>query len=87
MSKKSGGLFTLLTGAAMGAAAVFLSNKQNRVKTSKVIKSAQKKYGDNPKKAVKDAVSYAKKEVQKAQTKAKQKTTSSQKSTKKITKK
>lgn len=43
MSKKSGGLGALLFGAAMGAAAVFLSKKENRDKTKKVISKAATK--------------------------------------------
>jgi len=65
MSKKSSGLFTLITGAVVGAAALFLSDKKNRSKTTAAIKTAKKKYGDNPQKAVKDAVTLAKKETKK----------------------
>ena len=43
MSKKSGGLGDLLFGAVMGAAAVFLSKKENRDKTKKVITKAATK--------------------------------------------
>lgn len=35
--KKSAGLLSLLTGAVVGAAAVFFSNKENRQKTKKVV--------------------------------------------------
>lgn len=39
MAKKSG-LLTILTGVALGAAALFLSKKENREKTKKVAKAA-----------------------------------------------
>ena len=39
MSKKSGGLFTLLTGMAAGAAAMFLSKPENRQLAEKKVKS------------------------------------------------
>lgn len=42
MSKKAGGLLTFLTGVAAGAAAVFLSKKENRVKTQKVVTKTSK---------------------------------------------
>ena len=55
MSKKSGGLFTLLTGVAMGAAAVFFSDKANREQAKKVVtkvksraKQVQSEYHKNP---------------------------------------
>lgn len=37
MSKKSGGLFAFLTGMAVGAAALFLSDEGNRKKTKKAV--------------------------------------------------
>ncbi len=43
MSKKKKGLFAFLTGLAMGAAAVFLSNKENREKTKEVVEDTAKK--------------------------------------------
>lgn len=56
MSKKSG-LFPLLTGVVLGAAAIFLSKKENREKTKKVVEKAVTKaqklnadYKKNPKK-------------------------------------
>lgn len=39
MAKKSG-LLTILTGVALGAAAMFLSKKENREKTKKIARSA-----------------------------------------------
>ena len=41
MSKKGNGLFTLIAGVAAGAAAMFLSKKENRVKAVKVVKKAE----------------------------------------------
>lgn len=43
MAKKSGGLFTLLTGIAMGAAAVFFSKEENRTKAKKEAQKVAKK--------------------------------------------
>lgn len=51
MSKKGKGLFTLIAGVAAGAAAMFLSKKENRVKTVKAAKKAK----TTAKKAVKTA--------------------------------
>lgn len=75
MSKRRGGLFALLTAAVVGAAAVFLSKKENRDKVAagakKVAaqaKSAQKKATARAKKAVgraKKSVAKAKKRVAK----------------------
>ncbi|MGD9129196.1 MAG: hypothetical protein PVJ09_01800 [Candidatus Woesebacteria bacterium] len=43
MSKnKSKGLFTLITGMAMGAAAIFFSKKDNRVKAKKTVDKGMK---------------------------------------------
>jgi DUF438 domain-containing protein len=54
---KKGGLLTLITGLALGAAALFLSKEENREKTKKVAKVAVAKaqklkteYQKNPKK-------------------------------------
>lgn len=80
MSKKGSGFFTLITGIAAGAAAVFLSKEENRqlakkeltkaVKTAKSVESELKK---NPtafkKKVVKKAVKAVKKSVRKSSTK------------------
>lgn len=61
MAKKTG-LGTLLTGIALGAAALFLSKKENRVKAKKVVKTTiakakklEAEYKKNPNK-VKAAV-------------------------------
>lgn len=58
MSKKSGGMFALLAGIAAGAAAVFLSERENRIKAKQELKAAarvatklQKDFKANPKKA------------------------------------
>ncbi len=57
MSKKGKGLFTLIAGAAAGAAALFLSKEENRVKTVKAVKkaktSAKKAVGTAKKKSCK----------------------------------
>ena len=51
MSKKGKGLLALITGVVAGAAAVFLSTEENRVKTVKAVKTAK----TSAKKAVKTA--------------------------------
>ncbi len=51
MSKKGKGLFALVAGVAAGAAALFLSKEENRVKTVKAVKKAK----SSAKKAVKTA--------------------------------
>jgi len=75
MSKKSnsGGLFALLTGAALGAAAVFFSNKKNRDVAKNTISTAKKKYKDNPKKAVADVKKIANQKVKEVKAVAKKK--------------
>jgi len=85
MSKKSGGLFTLVTGIAMGAAAVFFSKEENRAKAQKTLATAKKKYEDDPSLALKDAVKQTKKVAKKVSTKAK--TTAVKTATKKTAKK
>lgn len=40
MAKKRGGLFALVAGLTMGAAALFLSKKENRTKVAKTAKKA-----------------------------------------------
>jgi CHASE3 domain sensor protein len=67
MSKKSSGLFTFITGLAMGAAAVFLSKKQNREKTLDLVNKTKKQVLS----ATKQAKTQAKKELTKAQSLAK----------------
>jgi hypothetical protein len=67
MAKRNGGLLALVTGMAMGAAAVFFSKKENRTKTVSAAKTAAKK----AKTAKKKAVSSAKKAVKKGRTAAK----------------
>lgn len=78
MSKKSGGLGALLFGAVMGAAAVFLSKKENRDKTKKVITKAASKaqkiradYQKNPTKVKKELQAQGQKMAQKALAEAK----------------
>lgn len=51
MGKRGKGLFTLITGIAAGAAAMFLSKEENRVKTIKAAKKAK----TSAKRAVKTA--------------------------------
>src|SRR5258708_1007896 len=80
MSKKNGagsGLVALVAGVAAGAAAVFLSKKENRIKTKKVLVSAEKKVisvskeaKKNPKKFAKKVVKVAAKDVKMAEAKA-----------------
>lgn len=78
MAKKSG-LFTLLTGFALGAAALFLSKEENRKKVKTVaaagVKKAQKlktEYQENPelfkKKVVQKGKKIAATVIKKAQT-------------------
>lgn len=78
MAKKSGGLGALLFGAAMGAAALFLSKKENREKTKKVISAATAKakklksdYKKNPTKVKNQLKAEGKKLATKAAIKAK----------------
>ncbi len=78
MSKKSGGLGALLFGAVMGAAAVFLSKKENRDKTKAVITKATSKaqklkadYKKNPEKVKKELATQGQKLAQKALAEAK----------------
>lgn len=78
MSKKSGGLGALLFGAAMGAAALFLSKKENRDKTKKVIATAtvkakklKEEYKKNPAKVKKELKAEGKKLAVKALSAAK----------------
>lgn len=58
---KKGGVLTFLTGLAMGAAAVFLSDEKNR----KMVTSEAKKAASKAKSAQKKAVSKAKRAVKK----------------------
>lgn len=78
MAKKSGGLGALLFGAAMGAAAVFLSKKENREKTKKVITNATAKakkigteYKNNPEKVKRELRAQGQKLANKALSEAK----------------
>lgn len=75
MAKRKGGLFALITGVAVGAAAVFFSKKENRTKTVKAAKTAAKK----AKTAKRKAVSSAKKAVKKGRAAAKKATKRSKK--------
>ncbi len=68
MSKQGKGLFALVAGVAAGAAAMFLSKKENRDKTVQAAKKAQ---------------TTAKKAVRTAQRKVANKKTTSKKKTKK----
>jgi hypothetical protein len=72
MSKKMG-LFSLITGIAAGAAAVFLSDEKNRQKAETTLKDASvaakkisKEIKNNPEKAVADLKKTGKKIVKKA---------------------
>lgn len=74
---KQKGLLTLLTGVAMGAAAMFLSKEENRQKTKKVIldatssaKKVKSKYDQDPEKFKKEALLKGKKLAEKAFKKA-----------------
>ncbi len=65
---KKGGLLTLLLGAAAGAAAVLLSDKQNRIKAERGIQKASTKakrladdLENNPEKVARKVVSRGKK--------------------------
>jgi hypothetical protein len=83
MSKKnSHGLFTLFTGIALGAAAVFFSDKNNREKTKKSLDSAKSKYQNNPEKAIADAKKLANKKLKKLATLAQEKPAKKTKSSK-----
>lgn len=71
MAKKNG-LVTLLTGVALGAAALFLSKEENRKKVKTLaatgVKKAEKlkaEYQENPEKLKKDVVRTGKKLVAK----------------------
>ncbi len=63
MSKKKGGLLTLLTGVAMGAAAVFLSDKKNREKTKQAADDALEKAKTVKKDLKKDPEKFVKKTI------------------------
>lgn len=67
MSKKAGGIIALVSGLALGAAALFLSKKENREKT----KAVAKKVVAKAKTVVKKAKVVAKKNVAKAKSSAK----------------
>ncbi|MFZ5437483.1 MAG: hypothetical protein ACOZAK_00285 [Patescibacteria group bacterium] len=76
MAKRKGGLLALVTGLAVGAAAIFFSKKENRDKTVKVAKKAvskakvaKNKAVASAKKAVKKGTVAAKKVVKKAKKK------------------
>lgn len=72
MGKQSGGMFAFITGAVMGAAAVFLAKKENREMAKKKLTQAQKtaeklkkEIKDNPEKVKQDAVRAGKQIAQK----------------------
>jgi alkyl hydroperoxide reductase subunit AhpF len=71
MSKKSSGLFTLLTGVAMGAAAVFFSKKENRQEAQKVAKQVKTKAVTAAAEYKKDPTAFKKKVVSKGKAVAK----------------
>lgn len=78
MSKKSGGLFALLTGIGLGVAAVFLSKEENRTKTKEVAlktvvkaKKLKAEYQKNPTKVKKQLKATATKVVKAAEKKVK----------------
>ena len=52
MAKRKGGLLALVTGVAVGAAAMFFSKKENRDKTARVAKKAATKAKTAKRKAV-----------------------------------
>lgn len=63
MAKKRGGLLALVAGLAMGAAALFLSKKENRtkvVKTAKKVAVSAKKVQAKARVSVKKAVAKGK---------------------------
>jgi hypothetical protein len=93
MAKRTSGLFTLLTGMAAGAAALFLSDEKNRQSTKKELSKAgttakklKSEYDKDPAafkvKVHKDGKKLAQKAVKKAQTKAKKAKTSAKKAKK-----
>lgn len=63
MAKRKGGLLALVTGVAVGAAAMFFSKKENREKTVKVAKKAVVKAKVAKKKVVAKAKVVAKKSM------------------------
>jgi hypothetical protein len=70
MSKKSGGILALALGVVAGAAAMFLSKKENRemvkreaVKAGKKAKVMGKEFKKNPKKFIKKEAAVVKKAV------------------------
>jgi len=69
--KNSSGLLALVTGMAAGAAAVFLSQKENREKTKKVLYKAEKKIAQASKEAQKNPQKFAKKVVKEVKKDAK----------------
>lgn len=78
MAKRSGGLGALLFGAAMGAAAIFLSKKENRDKTKAAISKATSKakklradYKKNPDKVKKELSAQGQKLAKRALAEAK----------------
>ncbi len=87
MPKKSGGLFTLLSGVAMGAAAVFLSKKENRDKASKALHQAGEEIEQAVNDYKKDPEAFKKRVVKKGKAVARKATTTAKKSVKKTTKK
>lgn len=89
MSKKSGGLFTLLVGAAAGAVAVFLSDKKNRQqakatvgKATKTAKKLEAEFKANPDATVAKLKTQAKTAVKRSLTKADRPKATSKKNTK-----
>ncbi len=85
MSKRNGsGLAALIAGVAAGAAAVFLSKKENREKTKKVLRTAEKKIVKVSKEVKKDPKKFAKKVERKGKVLAKKAVKEAAKDIKKI---
>ncbi len=77
MSKKSGNFFTFLTGAIVGAAAVFLSKDKNREQARNTLESTKKKvmklkqtYHQDPEKFKKEVLSESKQVASKVKSEA-----------------
>jgi len=82
MAKKTGGIISLLTGMALGAASVFFSKKENRDKTEKLARKTVKR----AKVEAKKATTKAKVAVRKAKVKGKKIAAKSKLKAKKTTK-
>lgn len=71
MSKQKSGVFPMLLGAVFGAAAVFFSDKKNRVKASKTVMEGKAQLKKLSAEAKKDPEAFARKVAKKVSSEAK----------------